>query len=454
MPTRRAPETTPGTRSAAPRPARNVAAFAAATLATALTATLTTPAPATAQEPNFGRAVVLQGNELFVGQPVNWYGPGAVYAYGAGTDGIWEERALLTASDSSRMDDFGRALAVDGNTLVVGAPRKRDGAGVAYAFQRPSPEAPWRESAVLTPPAGEDASEFAVALALADDELLVGAPAVAGAGVVYRYRRSGGGWALEGAIRPPVDAGVAGFGGALARDGDRLLVGAAASDSARGRVYAVERRADGGWEEPHAVELAAGVVAPGTRIGAALALAGERALVGAPGASRVHILERDEAGAWRPTGMLRPEGDERGSRFGSALALTVGEAWVGAPGVQGGNGRVFRFAADGPGAWQPLSPVEPDDTTGTSWPLGFGYALDADGERAVVGMPTRDFGEGRALALRREGGDWRPAGLLEGRIFTIGSALTPGARCVDGALGEFPCTNMELVAHLPVSALG
>ena len=34
--------------------------------------------PAIAQESNFGRAVAITNSELIIGQPVNWYGPGAV----------------------------------------------------------------------------------------------------------------------------------------------------------------------------------------------------------------------------------------------------------------------------------------------------------------------------------------------------------------------------------------
>jgi hypothetical protein len=34
-----------------------------------------------AQEPNFGRAIALTDRDLLIGQPVNWYGPGVVYAY-------------------------------------------------------------------------------------------------------------------------------------------------------------------------------------------------------------------------------------------------------------------------------------------------------------------------------------------------------------------------------------
>ena len=92
------------------------------------------PAVAVAQEPNFGRALALTATELFVGQPVNWYGPGTVYVYQRDRAGAWAERTRLFASDSSRLDDFGRALAIDGNTLIVAAPRKRKGSGVAYVF--------------------------------------------------------------------------------------------------------------------------------------------------------------------------------------------------------------------------------------------------------------------------------------------------------------------------------
>ena len=50
---------------------------------------LATVRPAGAQEPNFGRAITATATELFVGQPVNWYGPGTVYAFTADRSGRW-----------------------------------------------------------------------------------------------------------------------------------------------------------------------------------------------------------------------------------------------------------------------------------------------------------------------------------------------------------------------------
>ncbi len=410
--------------------------------------------PAAGQEPNFGRAVTVTDSDLIIGQPVNWYGPGVVYTYRRDAAGGWDESSTLSASDSSRMDDFGRALALDGNTLVVGAPRKRDGTGVAYTFRRSSAGAPWQQTGILVPPAQGDHREYATALALSGDDLLVGSPAVETTGVVYHLRRSGEGWTLQGTIRPRAQAGGAEFGRALAWDGDRLLVGAPAADSARGSVYLVERGADGGWGEPRRLELTAEADVAGAEVGTAVHLSGDRAHVGAPGGGRVFALEQNPQGTWTVTGSVAPPGSPRGTRFGFSLASAGEGLWVGAPGVDGGNGLVFAVERDAGGGLRIASTLEPDATVGASWPKGFGYALAASGDQAVVGMPTRDFGEGRAMTLALRGGSWEPGEILEGVIYRIGGALEPGARCEEGRMTEFTCSNMELVGHLAVDDLG
>jgi len=115
---------------------------------------------------------------------------------------------------------------------------------------------------------------------------------------------------------------------------------------------------------------------------------------------------------------------------------------------------VYRFAFEGPGTWRDAGAFGPDKPETASWPMGFGYAMAAAGPRAVVSMPSRDFGEGRAMSLSRSGGAWSPGHTLEGRIYRIGAALETGDRCEEGRMGEFPCTNMELVSHMPIDDLG
>jgi choice-of-anchor B domain-containing protein len=419
-----------------------------------------TATDAVAQEPNFGRAIALSDADLFIGQPVNWYGPGVVYVYGLDAAGEWQERSRLTAPDEARMDDFGRSLAVDGNTLIVGAPRKREGSGVAYAFERAA-EGEWRVAGAIEPPADGDHSDYAASLALSGDDLYVGAPAVDATGVVYHFRRADGSWTIQNVIRPgdASDAeseapAVAGFGATMSLEGDRLLVGAPASDSAIGRVYFFERGADGMWHETRSVTPARQVAGPRAGFGASVLLDGDRAYIGVPGEGRVIEFTRDESGGWSPAGLLQPfEGDPR-ARFGHSLALAHGELWVGAPGVNRGNGRVYRFIPDEADEWHNVARFDAEGADGTSWAFAYGYSIAAAGEHVVVGMPMRDFGEGRALVATRDGDGWTSSQTLEGEIYRIGESLTPGTRCEDGRLGEFPCDNMELIAHLPISALG
>jgi choice-of-anchor B domain-containing protein len=448
---------------------REISLRALVTAVLALLAVGASTSEASAQEPNFGRAIALTDSELFIGQPVNWYGPGVVYAYGTGASGEWVERARLTAPDEARMDDFGRAIAVDGNTMVVGAPRKRGGSGVAYAFERASTGADWREAGVIGPPAEGDHSGYAMSLALAGDDLYVGAPAVDATGVVYRFQRANGAWTLQGVLRPesaadeaddPNEAneddgpGVAGFGATLSLEGDRLLVGAPASDSDVGRVYFYERGADGTWAEARTVKPVAQVAGPRAGFGSSVLLDGDRAYVGVPGEGRVIEFERGESGDWSPAGLLQAfEGDPR-ARFGHAIAVADGELWVGAPGVNRGNGRVYRYVPGADGEWQNAARFDAEGADGTSWAFAFGYSIAAAGDQVAVGMPMRDFGEGRVLVAARDGDDWTAGQTLEGEIYRIGESLTSGDRCTDGRLGEFPCDNMELIAHMPISELG
>ena len=407
-------------------------------------------APAlTAQEPNFGRAVVSAGDELHVGQPVNWYGPGTVYSYRADANGQWREVSRITASDTARMDDFGRAIAADGNTMVVGAPRKREGAGVAYVFTRANATTPWRQQAILGAPTG---GEFGTAIVLHGDDLLIGAPAADSTGVVHHYRRTATGWALQGTLRPADAAGRAGFGTALSRSGDWLLIGAPTQGGGVGSAHVATRRTDGTWGEVQEVALPRNA-ANASRRGSAVLLTPMRGYLGAPGAGVVIAIAR-EGETWVGSGELHPFDATRGSQFGHAMAMVGEELWVGAPGLNRGNGRVYRFLPDADDGWRGAMRFDADSSNGTAWAFGFGYAIAAAGNEAIVAMPSRDFGEGRVMVAAAQGGTWRERQQLTGEIQVIGGGATAPARCTDGQIGVFTCNSMELVSHLPISTLG
>lgn len=403
---------------------------------------------AAAQEPNFGRALAANGNELFVGQPVNWYGPGTVYVYRADASGRWTERQRVIASDSARMDDFGRAIAAHGDVLAIGAPRKRDGAGAVYLFANTG-GSPWRQMAVLPAPAG---GQFGAAIALGETQLLVGAPAAEGGGAVYRWDRDGMTAPAE-VLRAPGGGAQAGFGSTIALRDDALLIGAPGADSGAGAVYAYHRGTDGNWGQGTPLRLPRIVEAGGGRVGAALHLDGDRLYVGAPGAATVYVLTRSSDGSWQPAAELHPFDAPRGTQFGTAITTAGNEVWIGAPGVNGFNGTTYRFLTDGADARGALR-FDADSADGTAWPFAFGYSLATANGQVAIGMPYRDFGEGRVLVAARQGDTWRERQQLTGEIYVLGGGPAASKRCDQGHNGVFTCNNVEVVAHLPTAALG
>ena len=64
-------------------------------MAFALTAALFLSAPLHGQA-NFGSATVVAGNDVLIGQPANFYGPGAVYVFRSDGGDNWREAARLS----------------------------------------------------------------------------------------------------------------------------------------------------------------------------------------------------------------------------------------------------------------------------------------------------------------------------------------------------------------------
>jgi hypothetical protein len=150
----------------------------------------------------FGISVALSGDTLVVGSFLDDDGgrdSGSVYVYerDAGGQDNWGEVAKLTASLPSAVDRFGISVALDGATLVVGAD-KYDGtasdAGAAYVFERDADTGSWAEVSLLTASDRRGYDKFGVAVAVHGDTLVVGAnqennSGGSDAGAVYVFKR-------------------------------------------------------------------------------------------------------------------------------------------------------------------------------------------------------------------------------------------------------------------------
>ena len=137
----------------------------------------------------FGYAVALEGDTLVVGAPgenVGGYmGAGAAYIFyrNEGGPGAWSQIARLTAPPSFVEEDagFGLAVAIDGNTVVVGAPNQDSehwDTGAAYMFGRHTGGADaWgQKEDLLLSRSPSDNGGFGYSVAIENDIVVVGAP--------------------------------------------------------------------------------------------------------------------------------------------------------------------------------------------------------------------------------------------------------------------------------------
>ena len=171
-----------------------------------------------ADEDRFGAKVALAGNTIVVGAPHDddegddeenegddISSVGSAYVYVKPETGWADatEDAKLTASDGDESHQFGKSVATDGTTVVVGAPKsfsEENPPGVAYVFEKPSDG--WSndtETAQLTASDGHDFDFFGESVGVDGDTIVVGAPLNERddfpSGSAYVFVRPDGGWA-------------------------------------------------------------------------------------------------------------------------------------------------------------------------------------------------------------------------------------------------------------------
>ncbi len=405
----------------------------------------------------FASAIALQGDRLFVGHsgiPVGWQfnpsRPGAVRVFQRGVTGTWAETSVITEEELEVGDGYGTALAVAGDLLAVGAPPKGSGTVYLYAWSADR----WERVARLALPGGAEGDLFGHSLLLRGDRLLVGAPgAEEGAGQVREFRRSvTGTWADAGIVATGTGRGVR-LGASLAMAGDRLVVGAPATGSESGVTpyVLVLGRGDAGWRE----EARIAPSAPSEGFGHALLLDDTRLLIASPGADRgvgaVHVYA-NIGGQWSLVDRLQPAAPTGPEEFGRAVAIDGDELLIGAPLADGRIGAVHRFTR-GPGGWIPREALRPERRDQT---IMFGHAVAAAAGRLAIGGPIADFWEGTGwLYARTTDGAWRAEGTVTPGVSAGPRAITAEERHCEGeAVEGFPCAEVDLLSFLPVSAIG
>jgi len=363
-------------------------------------ARLSEPDPVVADE--LGYAVALRDAEALLSARADGAGanrPGWVRTW-TSAGPLWSRFAHFSADDGAALQRFGESLAASGDLAVVGAPRDDDFgeiSGSAYVFLRDA--AGWSQQAKLhaTPPAAFD--EFGIAVAIDGDTIVVGCrgddDGGSQSGSAFIYLRNGTAWPQQAKIIAGDDAAKDLFGSAVALAGDYAVIGAPGDDSKAGAAYVFVRNGST-WSQQ--ARLTAADRAADDVFGTSVSLRGEYAAVGAPGdnagAGAVYIFKRTAA-IWSQVARIAPSGAAAGDAFGFAVARNADQLLVGAPGHDGGRGAASLYERSG-SAWIKLARYRASDAAAGS-ALGASVALGND--YALAGAPGAIGGAGAAYVF-------------------------------------------------------
>src|SRR3954469_10151834 len=239
-----------------------------------------------ARQDYFGDGVAMDGDTLVVGaslKDVAYEDAGAAYVYVHTASG-WVQQQKLVNNDTEGFL-FGTAVGVSGDTLVVGCPFNYLGdlslGGAAFVYVRSGGQ--WTLQQRLSSPSAFDGDGFGYSVALHGDRIVVGAAADLQGGVptgaAYVFSRQGGVWALEQTLVASDATALGNFGTATAIASNSIVVGAIGDGFSPGAAY-VFSRSGNSWVEAQKLTASDGMSDDG--FGLSVALSSDTVVAGAP----------------------------------------------------------------------------------------------------------------------------------------------------------------------------
>ena len=396
-----------------------------------------TPADASAND-NFGYSVAISGSTALIGAwkddrpATSGEDTGSAYVYRDNGSGNWMSIDKLVASDAMRLNSFGSAVGIDGNTAVVGALFKNDTGG-AYIFQDDG-AGDWSEIAMLDADDGAEGDEFGYSAAISGSTAIVGAwKHNAAAGAAYLFRDNGlGEWSQIGKL--VADDVMAGdhFGVSVAISGTTAIVGSYfdsnPSGAAAGAVYVFE---DNGGTWSQVDKLLADDGSSGKQFGRSVALDGDRAVVGAIGdntsgafAGAAYVFERDETTTWQQIDKLLAGDGTQNDQFGISVSISGDNVVVGAFQAEEdgqASGSAYLFQETAPGSWDQVEELSAGDGASGD---AFGYSVGISGAVGLVGAALNnsvatDAGAAYLFNAIRIDGDYNRNGYVDAADYVL-----------------------------------
>lgn len=284
----------------------------------------------------YGFSAAIDGDTIAVGAPNG----NAVYVY-ARSGSSWSLQQKLSVAGGA----LGSAVSIDGDTLAIGAYKDNNNRGAAYIYTRSG--STWTQQKKLTAPVASPNENvyFGCSIAIDGNTVIVGANQYTYSGKVYSgaawvWTGSGSSWSVQGDL-----AALAGtdlqandeYGYSVDIHGDTILVGSYRDDdyaSETGSVYVFIRNGSAWSKQDKLTASNAGT--GGKYFGSSVSVWGDRALIGADydhiddgREGCVHEFLRDGSTWTEQTPLITASDKASLDWFGCSVALAEEYAVVG-----------------------------------------------------------------------------------------------------------------------------
>jgi hypothetical protein len=358
----------------------------------------------------------------------------------------------LTASDGAAGNQLGTGVAIGGDTIVVGAPYEtvndNSEQGAVYVYLKPT--SGWSNLTQVAKLTASDNSQlFGYAVAISGDTIVVGAPSNNAGGTVYVFTKPTSGWhdMTQSAEFPSPGGTYDGFGFRVSISGDTIV------SSGPGPAYLFVKPS-GGW-----VDMAPTATLyddTGAYGNGGVAISGNTIVVGFNGCcddngfsypGQVDVFLKP-AGGWvtspPPSAVLTGTDETEEDFFGLSVAISGNTVVTGAPYHQfhTGNGGAAYVFVKPTGGWANMTQTARLSTPGTSQ---LGYSVAVSGGLVLVGdhltgtaylfsMPASGWKTTAHSVAQFSGASTAYQGIsLQGRTIVIGSPGTSVNGTVEGA---------------------
>lgn len=344
----------------------------------------------------YGTSVAITDGLAIIGASRETFASGAAYVYSKDSQGAWNFTQRLAATDSNEGAEYGGGVKISEDYLVVAAGRADvDGvirAGALYVYDNINNN--WElDTKIVASDLTSDAKMGMnpTSLAIQGNTIIAGAPGENGwIGSVYIFTEVAGVWEETQKITNPVSQQDAAFGIGVSISGDYLLIGAQNVDQRKGAAYIYVKNSSGMFE--YEQTITASDRADENFFGSSVSISEDQLIVGAYGADfeqgSAYVFEKDTQGTWTEIQKLNGNPSTEATHFGWNAEIHEEHLVVTAPHIYAFEpGEAYFYKKDNNGVWVEDQIVQGDDTEGEDF---YGWSVAMYENEMIVGAVRED----------------------------------------------------------------